>query len=91
MISKWEGGREGGREGRGGEGRGGEGRGGEGRGGEGRGGEGRGGEELHCWLVGCNGKLGRYYFQLHSFVSILIFTLILVASGKYHENDIKQA
>ena len=44
-----EGGREGGRGGRGGEGRGGEGRGGEGRGwggraGQGRGGEGRGGE-----------------------------------------------
>ena len=37
-----EGGRDGGREGRGGEGRGGEGRGGEGRGGEGRGGEGGG-------------------------------------------------
>ena len=37
-----EGGREGGRGGRGGEGRGGEGRGGEGRGGEGRGGEGQG-------------------------------------------------
>ena len=40
-----EGGREGGREGRGGEGRGGEGRGGEGRGGEGRGGRGEEGRE----------------------------------------------
>ena len=46
-VRGWEGGREGGRGGRGGEGRGGEGgegRGREGRGGEGRGGQGRGGE-----------------------------------------------
>ena len=42
-----EGGREGGRGGRGGEGRGGEGRGGEGRAGQGRGGEGRGGDCPH--------------------------------------------